>query len=280
VPILFFSLSAGHGAVLELDYLTKPVGLGELTRALDQHGLITGRTGHKTILIVDDDVSTVEMYARMVHSHSAQHRTLKAYNGRAALAILQRERADLVLLDLMMPEMDGFEVLAAMRAAEPLRDTPVIVLTGQTLTAQDMRRLNRGVATVLSKGLFSADETLAHIQAALGRNRKLSGQAQQLVRQAMAYVHAHYAEPITRDGLARHLGMNEDYLTLCFRKELGMTPIAYLNRYRVNQAKALLTDSDRTITEIALAVGFSDSGYFSRVFRQKVGLSPEAFRRA
>ena len=62
--------------------------------------------------------------------------------------------------------------------------------------------------------------------------------------------------------------MSDDYLTYCFRQELGMTPIAYLNRYRVTQAKRLLKETDKTITEIALDVGFSDSGYFSRVFRR------------
>lgn len=279
VPVLFYTLSAERGAVLELDHLTKPIGLTELTRALDQQCLLTGEAVENTILIVDDDPNTVEVHARMARSHSAQHRILKAHHGREALAVLQRERVDLVLLDLVMPEIDGFAVLAAMRAAESTRDIPVIVLTGQSLTEQDMRHLNQGVATVLSKGMFSADETLVHIQTALGRRRKLGSQAQHLVRQAMAYIHEHYAESVTRAGLARYLSMNEDYLTLCFRKELGMTPIEYLNRYRVNQAKALLTDGDKSITEIALAVGFSDSGYFSRVFRKKVGVSPEAFRR-
>jgi AraC-like DNA-binding protein len=69
-------------------------------------------------------------------------------------------------------------------------------------------------------------------------------------------------------------------LTACFRKESGVTPIAYLNRYRVKQARQLLTDTDQSITEIALEVGFSDSGYFGRVFRREVGVSPEAYRRA
>ncbi len=179
----------------------------------------------------------------------------------------------------MMPELDGFGVLEAMREREATRDIPVIVLTGQTLTEADMLRLNRGVATVLGKGLFSVEETLAHIDAALERKRKLSGEAQRLVRQAMAYLHSHYAEPIAREDVARHVGLSDDYLTTCFRKELGMTPIAYLNRYRVNQARQLLATTDKTITEIALAVGFSDSGYFSRVFRREVGVSPEAYRR-
>ena len=151
---------------------------------------------------------------------------------------MQREQIDLVLLDLMMPELDGFGVLEAMRENEATREIPVIVLTGQVLTERDMARLNRGVATVLSKGLFSLEETLAHVDTALERNRKLSGEAQRLVRQAMAYIHEHYAEPVSRTDLAQHVALSEDYLTACFRKELGVTPIAYLNRYRVNQAKS------------------------------------------
>ena len=229
---------------------------------------------------MDDDPDTLEMHARIVQAHSPSHRVLTARNGLEALDLLQREQIDLVLLDLMMPELDGFGVLEAMREKEATREIPVIVLTGQVLTERDMARLNRGVATVLSKGLFSLEETLAHVDTALERNRKLSGEAQRLVRQAMAYIHEHYAEPISRTDLARHVALSEDYLTACFRKELGVTPIAYLNRYRVHQARQLLTDTGKSITEIALEVGFSDSGYFSRVFRREVGVSPEAYRQA
>jgi YesN/AraC family two-component response regulator len=192
---------------------------------------------------------------------------------------LQRERVDLVLLDLMMPELDGFGVLEAMRERDVTREIPVIVLTGQTLTEKEMARLNQGVAMALSKGLFSLEETLARVDATLERNRQLSSEAQRLVRRAMAFIHEHYAGHISRTTLARHVALSEDYLTSCFRKELGVTPIAYINRYRVYQAKQLLADPRKSITEIALEVGFSDSGYFSRVFRREVGLSPEAYRR-
>jgi YesN/AraC family two-component response regulator len=281
LPVLFCSLSPDGGAMLEFDYLTKPIELADLTRALDQHWLLPDADhGAKAILVVDDDPDTLDMHARILQAHSPAHRVLAARNGLEALAILERERVDLVLLDLVMPEMDGFGVLEAMREKEATRDIPVIVLTGQVLTEREMERLNRGVATVLSKGLFSLDETLAHVDATLERRRKLSTEAQRLVRQAMAYIHEHYAEPVSRADLARHVALSEDYLTACFRKELGVTPITYVNRYRVKQAKQLLTDTDQSVTEIALEVCFSDSGYFSRVFRREVGLSPEAYRQA
>jgi len=214
-----------------------------------------------------------------VQSWSGEHQVLKARNGLEALKLMEQQRPDLVLLDLMMPELDGFGVLEAMREKENMRNIPVIVLTGQLLTESDMARLNRGVAKVLEKGLFSMEETLTQIDAVLARKRKLGSEAQRLVRQAMAYLHEHYDQAISRQDLARYLGMSGDYLTYCFRNEVGMTPIAYLNRYRVNQAKLLLAESNKNITEVAIAVGFSDSGYFSRVFRRQVGVSPDLYRR-
>lgn len=143
-----------------------------------------------------------------------------------------------------------------------------------------MERMNQGVAVVLQKGLFNTNETVAHIQSALERKRNLGAETQQLVRQAMVYIQKHYSDMISRQDLAQHVNISEDYLTYCFRQELGTTPIKYIQRYRVNQAKALLKNSQKTITEIALDVGFSDSGYFSRIFHRETGLSPDQFRRS
>ncbi len=292
VPVLFYSLSEDSGAVLELDYLTKPVEVAELSRALDHASqamplpampslvVPAAVPGVKTILVADDDPGTLEMHARIVQAQATSNHVLKARNGREALEILGREAVDLVLLDLMMPEVDGFEVLKTMRTQDLMRRIPVIVLTGQTLTESEMAQLDQGVATVLSKGVFSLEETLSHIDAALERHRKLSDETQRLVRQAMAYIHEHYAEPISRTSLAQYVAFSEDYLTYCFRKELGVTPITYLNRFRVSRARQLLFETTKSITEIALDVGFSDSGYFSRVFRREVGMSPEAYRQS
>ncbi len=281
VPVLFFNTSEDNGSVLEMDYLTKPIELSELTRALDQHWLMADASRQqRTVLVVDDDPNTLEMHARIVQSHSRDNRVLTAQNGREALAVLQQEVVDLVLLDLQMPEMDGFAVLQAMREKEDLLKIPVIVVTGKVLHEADMARLNQGVTAVLGKGLFSLEETVTHISTALERKRRLSGEAQRLVRKAMAYIHEHFADPISRKEIAQYVSISEDHLTFCFRQETGATPIDYLQRFRVSEAKHLLKDTDRTITEIALDVGFSDSGYFSRIFRRSTGKSPEAFRRS
>jgi CheY-like chemotaxis protein len=279
IPVIFYSLSAerSHGAMLELDYLAKPVGSQELAQALERLGLKEG-CDLRSILVVDDDPKVLDMHARMLEG-LVKCRILKAQQGKAALEIMQHEQPALVLLDLMMPEIDGFEVLRRMRAQESTRAIPVIVLSAQILTAHDMLRLQEGVAAVLGKGLFTKDEVLSQVESALSHSKHLGSQASRSVRQAMAYIHEHYPEQITRAKLAEHVALTERYLTYCFRQELGITPMAYLTRYRLKRARFLLEEGSYSITEVALAVGFSDSSYFNRVFRQEVGVSPGAYQR-
>lgn len=283
IPVLFYSLKGKDdtGTMLALDYLSKPVGSSELLKILARQGWTSGNAKGqtKTILIADDEPGFLEMYAEMIQNQSADYQVLKAHNGREALDILRKTHVDLVLLDLMMPEVDGFGVLAQMREWESTRHTAVVVLTSKTLTEADMTRLSQGVATVMSKGLYDVKEMVSHVEVALGRNKKLGTESQRLVRKAMAYIHEHYTEGLTREELARYVNASEGHLARCFRQETGITPMAYLNRYRVNQAKMILTKTNQSITAVSMAVGFSDNNYFSRVFRQEVGCSPQVYRR-
>jgi two-component system response regulator YesN len=86
-------------------------------------------------------------------------------------------------------------------------------------------------------------------------------------------------EKVSRDDVARHVGVNGAYLSECFREETGVTFTKYLNRYRVNRAKELLAAGEKSVTEVAMEVGFSSGAYFSRVFRRETGLSPSVYRR-
>ena len=155
----------------------------------------------------------------------------------------------------------------------------MIVLTSKSLTEVDMIRLGQGVATVMSKGLYDAQEMMAHIETTLARNNRLGNESQRLVRKAMAYIHGNYAQPLTREGIARYVNASDGHLARCFRQETGLTPITYLNRYRINQAQILLATTKQNITTIAFACGFSDVNYFSRIFRQETGQPPLSYRR-
>ncbi|KPV48237.1 hypothetical protein SE17_39165, partial [Kouleothrix aurantiaca] len=200
-------------------------------------------------------------------------------HGRTALAAARQHAPSLILLDVMMPEMDGFATLDALQADPATRDIPVVILTAQSLGEAEIERCNRGVATLLNKGLFDSLETLERIERVLAHQRTLGGPTQRLVRRAMVFVHEHYAAPLRREQIAAHVGVSADYLADCFRQELGITPTSYLHRYRIHQARELLTGSDMSIAAIALAVGFSESAHFTRTFHREVGISPRAYRR-
>jgi DNA-binding response OmpR family regulator len=282
LPLLMYSLDSSHdnGTLLALDYLLKPLDIEQLVTALERQRDYHDRPpDDRTILVVDDNPDILAMHTRLIKQQMPECRLVQARNGVEALAIMSEQRPNLVLLDLMMPEMDGFHVLEAMREQESLVDVPVVVLTARLLTEDDMTRLNAGVAAILSKGLFGTDEILARIESTLAHERRLGLASQQIVRRAVAFIHTHYDEPMTRDQIATHVGFSPDHLTACFRQEMGVTPISYLNRYRISRARTLLTESTRSVTDITVAVGFSDVANFSRAFRREVGVSPKAYRR-
>ena len=277
MPILFYTLAPENntGELLELDYRTKPLEPNQLANALKP----STQDQPKIILIVDDDPHILDLHTRLVKQQLHDCQVLQAHHGREALAMIEHIRPDLILLDLMMPELDGFGVLEALRSRESTRDIPVIVLTARTLNEADMARLNRGVVSVLEKGVLNVDETLARVATVLTHVNQFGSATKRLVRKAMVYLHEHYTEPLTREQIAQHIGVSESHLANCFHQELGISPMMYLNRYRIKQARALLEAGELNVTEVALSVGFSDSAYFGRLFQREVGISPGAYRR-
>jgi len=216
----------------------------------------------------------LDLHTNMLLDELPESRIYTARNGVEGLETMRKVHPDLVLLDLMMPEMDGFEVLQRMQEEEYLRNIPVIILSAQTLGRDEIARLGKGVTSILGKGLFSVEETLARIEEAISRRKKMSFGTQRMVRQAMVFIHEHFNESITRTEIAQKLCINEQYLTRCFKKELGISPIVYLNRYRIHQAKKLLESGHLSITQIALRCGYSSQSYFSRAFQRETGFSP------
>ena len=280
IIVIFYSFSEteDNSSLLEMDYLTKPVNSVDLVNALERAGLRKeSYPTQKTILLVDDEPSILNMHKKMIKNRFPEYHILEAVNGREALAVMDQTKPDLILLDLMMPKMNGFDVIKAMKNRPKVQGVPVIVLTAQILTEQDMAFLQKGVAAVMGKGLFSTNEVMTQVEKVLSRSKRLGNDSQRIVRRAMAYIHEHFAESISRPDLACYLSVGERHLTASFRQETGITPIAYLNRYRIRQARTLLDNGKTSISEVAVLVGFPDINYFGRVFRKEVGLSPTAY---
>jgi PAS domain S-box-containing protein len=142
------------------EYLTKPIDRDRLVGIMREH-----RRGESsgTVLIVEDDAPTREMTRRMLESEGWT--VTEAENGRVALERIAADGPpDLILLDLMMPEMDGFELVAELRARDDWRGIPVVVLTAKDLSPEDTRRLKGSVERVLQKGACSREGMLAEVR--------------------------------------------------------------------------------------------------------------------
>jgi threonine synthase len=120
----------------------------------------------RSIAIVDDTAEARRLIRRILQARGEYH-ILEAEDGRAGLSLIRQHKPDLVVLDLMMPEMDGFAVLDALRADEATQDIPVIVVTAKELTTAEKDKLNGQIESLLQKGSFMDDEVLADILEAL-----------------------------------------------------------------------------------------------------------------
>jgi PAS domain S-box-containing protein len=138
-------------------YLTKPVDRNRLRSVLAKYR----RDGPGDVLVVEDDSDTRELLRRVVESEGWTART--ADNGQVALEQVERDPPSLILLDLMMPVMDGCRFAGELRKREAWRQIPVIVLTAKDLTAEDRRALNGEVQGVLQKGALTREELLREI---------------------------------------------------------------------------------------------------------------------
>jgi len=255
--------------------LVKPVNGKTLIETINT---LKPTTTTGSILIVDDDAETRVYYQQLLTEAMPNSPLIFAENGEQALACLEQEVPSLVLLDLIMPNVDGFTVLERMRANHRTRQVPVMVLSGHTLTLEDVQRLDYARVTFHSKGLLSPEEAVASLQQALSAQIVLPQPTSTLVKRVLAYFHQNYQTPLSRQEVARVMGVSEDYLSRIFRKEMGISPWECLNRHRIQKAKEFLSQTQESITAVAGQVGFEDSAYFSRVFHQYTGQSPKTYR--
>jgi signal transduction histidine kinase/DNA-binding response OmpR family regulator/HAMP domain-containing protein len=163
VPVVMISIAdeQRHGFALGASgYLTKPVDRQRLHRLLDRFR--RGDSGR--VLVVDDDGDTRSRMRRMLVTDGWQ--VDEADNGRTALDAVAATRPDVILLDLIMPVMDGFAFMEALRHTAP--DIPVIVLTAADLGEEERRRLDGGILAILEKGRHGDEELVAALRTAMG----------------------------------------------------------------------------------------------------------------
>src|SRR5579859_3970987 len=162
IPVVMLTIVSDKNMGFALgaaEYLTKPIDRAKLLAALRKYGC--EQTACE-ILVIEDDLNTREVVSRMLQKEGWE--VQQAENGRVGLERVATTRPGLILLDLMMPEMDGFAFISEMRQHEQWRTIPIVVITAMDLTPEDRRRLNGQVAGILQKGAYSQEALFAEVR--------------------------------------------------------------------------------------------------------------------
>ncbi|MBP6827842.1 MAG: response regulator [Saprospiraceae bacterium] len=243
-----------------------------------------------TILVVEDNPDLQE-YIRLILSE--KYDVVTAENGRAALdCLLQTAGCQLILSDLMMPVMDGYQLLEKLKSDDATRHIPVIMLTARADVQGKLKALRIGVDDYLLKP-FDEEELLARIENLLKNQAArheaapaepepgestpaLSTTDREWLETFETYVRKHFADDtLSVSGLAHEFAMSDSTLLRQLKRLTGLSPVQYLQEVRLSEARRLLENRTcDSIATIASKVGYDDARSFSRSFKQRFGKLP------
>jgi len=180
VPVIIINLEdqATRGYALGTpDYVTKPISFDKLTALLEKyHG---GSESRNLVMVVDDEEFVRKAMAALLKARG--WRVFQAENGQVALENLDDTKPALILLDLKMPVMDGFEFVNRLQENPQWRATPVVVLTARHLSAEELARLNNSVETIFNKESYDKDDLILHIHKLISNSSLLKKEEFNLV---------------------------------------------------------------------------------------------------
>ena len=176
IPIVIISIVADRNrgfAMGAAAIMQKPLSRRELSSALTELALLPAPSGKTLrVLIVDDDPNAVELTALRLQDLAGT--VLRASGGREAIAVAGQELPDLIVLDLMMPEVSGFDVVRALSADPKTARIPILVVTAKTVTSEDRAELNGFVTAIVEKDEFSHDRFAAEVRRAMSGRRTVA----------------------------------------------------------------------------------------------------------
>lgn len=263
------------------------------------------------ILVVDDDREFCLMLENML---AGSYRIIKACDGREAMNILNSSAGiDLVLSDIMMPGMDGYELLRQMRSAGDTALIPLIFLTGRADQYMKIEALGIGAVDYVTKPFNSAELILRirnqmeqqRMRGALRRNLdrimdklKAGSKSSSLTDITVtgehcgtspkqtdgrmgfvcSFIREHFTEDLTRENLSGAIGLSPDSFSRLFNQYTGSSLSDYINEVRIHEARKMLRETSDTVIRISLDTGFDSIRTFNRVFKRHTGMNPGEYR--
>ena len=249
-----------------------------------------------TILITEDDD---EVRCFLERELSLHFKIRTAANGKDALRVLEEEEISLVVSDVMMPEMNGFELCRMIKSQLPFSHIPVILLTALTDERQRIFGITGGADDYIQKP-FHTDyvkikiihllqerqklrerllEKLRDNKLLLSEPEKVESIDDAFLRKFAEQIEAVYADPeYNVEKLSETLGLSRGHLHRKIKELTGTAPVEFLRTYRLNKATQLLRQNAYTVSEVAYRTGFSSPAYFSKCFKAVYGVTPTEYQ--
>ena len=266
--------------------------------SVSENGKIQTLEGRSTILIVEDNVS-LQNYLKLILEEF--YEIVLANNGKEAIQILNANRGQnqfpsLILSDIMMPIMDGYQLLETLKTSDDWRHIPVVMLTARADKEDKLDALRIGVDDYVLKP-FDEDELLARISNLLANRKirqldikdtktiskgktektiKYSAQDSEWLKELEEKVSANISVTnFTTEALAEEMTISRRQLNRKIKEYTGLTPNKYITEVRLQKARTLLEQSpELTVKEVSYKVGFLKTAYFSKLFIERFGKRP------
>lgn len=263
---------------------------------------VTEGSERPLVLAIDDNADILAMLTQLL---SDGYRVITASNGTEGLRKAAKNVPDIVICDVMMPEMDGLECCRRLKEEISTSHIPVLMLTACALDEQRVSGYRMGADGYLSKP-FSSEVLLIRIQNLLENRKRIRGIDKnpsvvgasashdetrdikdavspdidnEFYKRFLALVNERIDDPdMNVDAIASEMGLGRSQFYRKIKSLTNYSPVELLRRIRLNRARTLLTRTEKTISEISYAVGFSTPAYFTKCYRDAFGETPSELR--
>lgn len=245
------------------------------------------------VLVVEDNADIAQYIGTLLHQH---YEVRTAANGYEALIAAEEQHPDLIITDLMMPEMDGYELCNRMHHSELLCHIPIVVVSARGEDEDRIRALENGADAYLQKP-FNAEELMVHVERLIAQRKMLQERFAQMAtkgidksweladedRKFINKLNGLILDNMGNAGLnvetlAEKMHSSTSKLYRHIRALTGYSTQSYILRLRMERAKELLTTTDQSVSDVAMRCGFDDAAYFTRAFRSFHGCTPSQLR--
>lgn len=189
-----------------------------------------------------------------------------AENGRDAWNLIQREKPDLVFMDIHMPYMNGFEII------QKMKDSKVIIITAYDSFEYAQKALRLGAVDIILKPI-----DFQQLRQAIARAVGWNFTGNEVVDQTLAYLYEHYNDKIDLETLARQIFCSESHLARSFKKYTGMTVVSFVHKIRIEKSRHMLKEEGLSVKEAAERAGYQNLNHFYKYFKQYTGMTSAAY---